>query len=144
MHLDKLPNNFKLNKPILSSITNTDARQLTKSSNKAYIWSEVLKLKQEIINTKDGRQIDSKLSSNVCKSELFKCWLNLHKKLIENKKYFKINDYLSNLKDFNYSTIKQNSVNYQAAKVCVLEAFKKATLGYWITKPFEQDFFDIY
>lgn len=140
--INNLPIKFKLNKPILSTIVNTDARQLTKSSNKAYIWSDVLKTKHEIINTKDGKPIDSKTPSNCCKNELFKSWMSIHKKLIENKSYFKLNDYLNSLNDFNYSTIKQRSINYQKAKISVLEAFKQASLGHWIQKPFEQDFFD--
>ncbi len=142
--MSKLPSNFNLKKPILSTITNTDARQLSKSSNKAFIWSKVLNgIKQEIINTKDGKLIETKMPSNCCKNELFKLWLNIHKKLVDNKKCFKLNENLNDLNDFSYSNIKQKSLNYQAAKLCLYEAFKKAMCGHWITKPFEQDFFEI-
>jgi hypothetical protein len=56
-----LPNGFKLNIPILTSITNNEQRKVAKSSNRSVIWSnELNKLNKnfEIINCKEGRSID--------------------------------------------------------------------------------------
>lgn len=164
--MEPLPNGFKLHKPILSSITNYDARQLSKSSAKASIWSPLLKFK-EILNTKDGKLFDTKAQSCVCKFELFKQWLNIYKLLYKNKNLFKLNDYLLNLminnKDLiqdnknnnnqdntntslhslTYSNVKLASYNYQQVKLNVYKAFKQAALGSWVTKPFEQNQFDV-
>ena len=63
--MSELPDGFKLNKPILSSITNKLSRSLAKSSNKSLLWSVDLKNQYEIINCKDGKKIEGNLFSDL-------------------------------------------------------------------------------
>jgi hypothetical protein len=57
---DELPNNFRVNRPILSSISNHAERQAAKSSTNSFIWSNDLSEKVEIIACKEGRKVDGK------------------------------------------------------------------------------------
>ena len=55
-HIGELPNGFKVHRPILSSITNCAERQVAKSSNKSFIWSNDLSERVEILSCKEGRK----------------------------------------------------------------------------------------
>lgn len=135
----------------MSSITNNEQRKVAKSSNRSVIWSnELNKLNDnfEIIICKEGKSIDG-MSSLICKNELFKDWYSVWKsfkscsnldeknKLID---YLKLNE---NLSLVTYNQVKLLSNDYQLAKLKVYEAFRKANLGSWITKPFEQNYFSL-
>jgi double stranded RNA-specific editase B len=59
--LGELPHGFKLNLPILSSITNNEQRKVSKSSNRSVVWSNELNRRNEcfeIINCREGKSID--------------------------------------------------------------------------------------
>lgn len=149
--MSELPQGFKLNLPILSSITNNEQRKVAKSSNRSVIWSnELNKINEnfEIINCKEGKSIDGS-ASLICKYELFKDWFSVWssfkacKNLDANdklKNYLKLNQDLSLV---TYSQMKLLSSDYQLAKLKVYEAFRKANLGSWLTKPFEQNYFSL-
>lgn len=61
--LNELPQGFRLNKPILSSIRNSLPRQVAKPCNKTLIWSEEFLF--EIIVCKTGKKINGSLQKNI-------------------------------------------------------------------------------
>ena len=153
--MNELPNEFKLNKPILSSITNLGSRNVFKSSNKSLLWSPHLKsnVKLEIINCKSGINVNG-CASSVCKYQIFKEWLATYLLIVELQKshgtFINISDISSlktlielNKNEFSYNDLKLLAEDYQNAKLKVYGAFEKKNLGSWITKPFEQDHFII-
>lgn len=87
----------------------------------------------------------------VCKLELFKDWIAVYKSMFKTKNIntTKLNginftDESSGPSDqFNYNHVKLLSKDYQLAKLKVYEAFRKASLGQWITKPWEQNYFSL-
>jgi Mor family transcriptional regulator len=107
---------------------------------------ELTKIKLNKLNT-------SGTASLVCKLELFKDWIAVYKSIKSNSVTsskldginFTEND-SSNLNsnfNFNYNHVKLLSKEYQLAKLKVYEAFRKANLGQWITKPWEQNYFSL-
>jgi hypothetical protein len=128
-----------VHKPILSTITNIDTRQLAKSSNKAILWLAAcgLQNKPEIISTKDGKLVNGE-KSVVCKSELFRKWCTLYD-MLASQNVFKAK-YTVDKRI--YSDVKQAAVDYQLAKRKLYESFKDSSLGYWVKKPFEQNYFE--
>lgn len=144
-----LPNGYQKNKPCLSSITNNLIRQVSKSSNKAMMWSNKLgKDRCEILSCKTGKTLKG-TKSMVCKSEQFRSWLmtfNLLKKMNRQDNHgleFLNNDIFSDLSDLTYNQVKILAIEYQKTKSKMYEAFKKSNLGDWIKKPFEQNCFNI-
>jgi len=67
--------------------------------------------------------------------------INLSKKIAGIN--FTENNDSSNSFLYNYNHIKLLSKEYQLAKLKVYEAFRKASLGQWITKPWEQNYFSL-
>jgi hypothetical protein len=57
--MSPLSEGFRINRPILSSVTNYSVRQASKASNKSFIWSEELYQKEEIISTQEGKVFES-------------------------------------------------------------------------------------
>jgi double stranded RNA-specific editase B len=53
-----LPKGFRINKPVLSSITNNAQRQTSKPSNRSLLWSLELSDEFEIINCSQGKKVD--------------------------------------------------------------------------------------
>lgn len=143
-----LPNGFQIKKPNLSSITNNLIRQVSKSSNKAFIWSNELNNETEIILCKTGQTVQG-IKSFVCKSEMFKSWLNTLNLLKKNKKFNekefqKVHKNFSNDEtNLTYHEVKHMAKDYQQTKIKIYQAFKDSNLGTWITIPFEQNCFSI-
>ncbi len=135
-----MPADFILHKPILSTITNIDARQLAKSTNRAIICLAASNSSKtvEIINTKNGKLLGNDKQSIVCKSELFEKWCRVYHLLYGQNEITLKND----AQKFVYSDVKTAAVDYQLAKKCLYKAFKQSNLGCWLKKPFEQDHFE--
>lgn len=135
---EDLPQPYKVNKPILSSITNSLQRQTNKPSAKSLIWSDILK-QIEIINCKIGKKKDG-THSEVCQYEMFKMWMSIINLLREKKITAKTNDRLDQL---TYYQAKQISEDYQKAKLNVYKCFKEKNYGIWLAAPLEQNHFFI-
>ncbi|RNA21987.1 double-stranded RNA-specific editase 1 isoform X4 [Brachionus plicatilis] len=133
-----LPSPYKVNKPILSSITNSLQRQTSKPSTKSLIWSDILK-QIEIINCKTGKKNDGS-HSEVCQYEIFTMWISLINLVKEKKINFKAENQLDQI---TYNQAKQMALDYQKAKLNVYKCFKEKNLGNWLTAPLEQNLFTI-
>ncbi|CAI9588558.1 unnamed protein product [Staurois parvus] len=132
--IEDLPSFYSLNKPLLSGISNAEARQPGKAPSFSVNWT-VGDTGLEVINATTGKD-EMGRASRLCKHALYSRWMRLYAKLSSNlrTKIGKPNLY--------YDT-KQSASEYQAAKECVFKAFQKAGLGAWVKKPIEQDQFPL-
>uniref|UniRef100_A0A672NYP4 Double-stranded RNA-specific editase 1-like n=1 Tax=Sinocyclocheilus grahami TaxID=75366 RepID=A0A672NYP4_SINGR len=130
--MDDLPKPFALNRPLLSGISNTEARQPGKAPNFSVNWT-VGDQGLEIINATTGKD-DLGRPSHLCKHILYSRWVCLHAKLSETLR-------IRGSRPGSYHEAKQAAVEYHAAKQTLFKAFYKAGLGAWVEKPIEQDQF---
>ncbi len=106
--------------PHLSSITNNLIRQVSKSSNKAILWSRELDEEWEVINCRTGQTIKGK-KSFVCKFEMFKSWLTtfnlvkLYRKDIFESTFLSSN-VLNDHGELTYNEVKIMAREYQSVK----------------------------
>ena len=116
-----LPRGYRLNKPLLSSVTNNLIRQVSKSSNKAITWSQ-LNDNIEVIVSKTGQTIKG-TRSFACKAELFKSWVNtlnnLRRTFGQSKLEALIKPGFIKYKEIGYNEVKMEAVEYQTAKLKV-------------------------
>ncbi|KAG8432659.1 hypothetical protein GDO86_017048 [Hymenochirus boettgeri] len=132
--IEDLPPLYSLNKPLLSGISNAEARQPGKAPSFSVNWT-VGDTGLEVINATTGKD-EMGRASRLCKHALYSRWSRIYAKLSSNlrTKISKPNLY--------YDT-KQSAVEYQSAKGCVFKAFQTAGLGAWVKKPIEQDQFSL-
>ncbi|XP_029462018.1 double-stranded RNA-specific editase 1 isoform X4 [Rhinatrema bivittatum] len=130
--IEDLPPLYKLNKPLLSGISNAEARQPGKAPNFSVNWA-VGDTGLEMINATTGKD-EMGRASRLCKHALYSRWMRIHSKL-SNSLRSKVSK--PNL----YHEWKQAATEYQSAKECLFRAFLKAGLGAWVKKPTEQDQF---
>ncbi|XP_072034654.1 double-stranded RNA-specific editase 1-like [Amphiura filiformis] len=131
--LEELPTMFRLNKPLLSGISNTESRQPGKAPSFSVNWT-IGDNELEAINTTTGKDELGK-SSRICKKELFEHFKKLYGKL----------SMLTNMPKTppkTYAESKALAVDYHKTKAKMVGAFEKAGLGTWIKKPLEQDQFE--
>nr|XP_033800502.1 double-stranded RNA-specific editase 1 isoform X2 [Geotrypetes seraphini] len=132
--IEDLPPLYNLNKPLLSGISNAEARQPGKAPNFSVNWA-VGDTGLEIINATTGKD-EMGRASRLCKHALYSRWMRLHAKLSSSLR--------SKVSRFNlYHDWKQAATEYQAAKECLFSVFLKAGLGAWVKKPTEQDQFSL-
>ncbi|XP_052446912.1 double-stranded RNA-specific editase 1 isoform X1 [Carassius gibelio] len=132
--MDDLPKPFALNRPLLSGISNAEARQPGKAPNFSVNWT-VGDQGLEIINATTGKD-DLGRPSQLCKQALYSRWVCLHAKLSETLR-------IRGSRPGSYHEAKQAAVEYHAAKQTLFKAFYKAGLGAWVEKPIEQDQFSL-
>ncbi|XP_044158638.1 double-stranded RNA-specific editase 1 isoform X1 [Bufo gargarizans] len=132
--IEDFPPLYSLNKPLLSGISNAEARQPGKAPSFSINWT-IGDASLEVINATTGKD-ELGRASRLCKHVLYSRWMRIHAKLSSSLrcKIGKPNLY--------YDT-KQSATEYQAAKECVFKAFQKAGLGAWVKKPIEQDQFPL-
>ncbi|XP_075463257.1 double-stranded RNA-specific editase 1 isoform X1 [Ascaphus truei] len=132
--IEDLPPLYALNKPLLSGISNAEARQPGKAPSFSVNWA-VGDSGLEVINATTGKD-EMGRASRLCKHALYSRWMRIHAKLSSSlrSKVGKPNLYYD---------IKQSATEYQSAKECVFKAFQKAGLGAWVKKPIEQDQFSL-
>uniref|UniRef100_A0A8D3EBQ3 Adenosine deaminase RNA specific B1b n=1 Tax=Scophthalmus maximus TaxID=52904 RepID=A0A8D3EBQ3_SCOMX len=132
--IEDLPQQFTLNRPLLSGISNAEARQPGKAPNFSVNWTvgdQVL----EVINATTGKD-DMGRASRLCKHTLYSRWVRLHSKLSSILR-------IKVLKPSSYHDAKQAAAEYHSAKQALIKAFHKAGLGAWVKKPIEQDQFTL-
>ncbi|XP_046886670.1 double-stranded RNA-specific editase 1a isoform X2 [Hypomesus transpacificus] len=130
--IEDLPLPFSLNRPLLSGISNAEARQPGKAPNFSVNWT-VGDQALEVINATTGKD-DLGRPSRLCKYALFNRWVRLHCKLSNTLR-------IKMAKPGSYHEAKQAALEYHAAKQALIKAFHKAGLGAWVKKPIEQDQF---
>ncbi|XP_060525250.1 double-stranded RNA-specific editase Adar [Cylas formicarius] len=131
--LQGLPPPFLLNRPEMLRVSSNEIRQVQKAPSFAVLWCQSMHI-PEIVNTEKGRP-DNGISL-VCKQKLASRFSILKDKLSNiagNKKPLLLTT---------YEEVKQSIMGYAAARQSLYEAFSKACLGKWITKPMEQDLFE--
>uniref|UniRef100_A0A8D1ACL0 Adenosine deaminase RNA specific B1 n=1 Tax=Sus scrofa TaxID=9823 RepID=A0A8D1ACL0_PIG len=134
-NIEALPPLYSLNKPLLSGISNAEARQPGKAPNFSVNWT-VGDSTLEVINATTGKD-ELGRASRLCKHALYSRWMRVHGKVPSNLLRSKIT------KPNVYHESKLAAKEYQAAKACLLRAFIKAGLGAWVEKPTEQDQFSL-
>nr|XP_020466708.1 double-stranded RNA-specific editase 1 isoform X1 [Monopterus albus] len=132
--IEDLPQQFTLNRPLLSGISNAEARQPGKAPNFSVNWT-VGDQALEVINATTGKD-DMGRASRLCKHALYSRWVHLHSKLSSILR-------IKVLKPSSYHDAKQAATEYHSAKQALIKAFHKAGLGAWVKKPIEQDQFTL-
>nr|XP_046218680.1 double-stranded RNA-specific editase 1-like isoform X2 [Oncorhynchus gorbuscha] len=132
--IEDLPQQFSLNRPLLSGISNAEARQPGKAPNFSVNWA-VGDLALEVINATTGKD-DMGRASRLCKHALYSRWVRLHSKLSSTLR-IKVS------KPSSYHDAKQAAVEYHNAKQTLIKVFHKSGLGAWVKKPIEQDQFSL-
>ncbi|XP_029308277.1 double-stranded RNA-specific editase 1-like [Cottoperca gobio] len=130
--MEDLPQSFSLNRPLLSGISNAEARQPGKAPNFSVNWT-LGDQGLEVINATTGKD-DLSRPSRLCKHALYSRWMRLHCKLSPTLR-------IRTLRLGSYHDAKQAAVEYHSAKQMLFRAFHKAALGAWVKKPIEQDQF---
>lgn len=132
-NIEDLPPLYTLNKPLLSGISNAEARQPGKAPNFSVNWT-VGDATIEVINATTGKD-ELGRPSRLCKHALYCRWMRVHGKVPPHLLRTKIT------KPTTYHESKLAAREYQAAKARLFTAFIKAGLGAWVEKPTEQDQF---
>ncbi|XP_048874656.1 double-stranded RNA-specific editase 1-like isoform X4 [Brienomyrus brachyistius] len=132
--IEALPPTFTLNQPLLSGISNAEARQPGKAPNFSVNWT-VGDQALEVINATTGKD-DMGRASRLCKHALYRRWLRLHTKLSLTLR-------IRAVRPGSYHEAKQAAVEYHNAKRTLMKTFQKAGLGAWVKKPIEQDQFSL-
>uniref|UniRef100_A0A665TJ35 Double-stranded RNA-specific editase 1-like n=2 Tax=Echeneis naucrates TaxID=173247 RepID=A0A665TJ35_ECHNA len=132
--IEALPEPFSLNRPLLSGISNAEARQPGKAPNFSVNWT-VGDEKLEVINATTGKD-DLGRPSRICKRALYSHWTRLHCKLSPALP-------IGTSRPSSYHEAKRAAVEYHAAKQALFRAFHRAGLGAWVKKPVEQDQFSL-
>ncbi|XP_024418097.1 double-stranded RNA-specific editase 1 isoform X1 [Desmodus rotundus] len=134
-NIEDLPALYTLNKPLLSGISNAEARQPGKAPNFSVNWT-VGDSAIEVINATTGKD-ELGRASRLCKHALYCRWMRVHGKVPSHLLRSRIT------KPNMYHESKLVAKEYQAAKACLFRAFIKAGLGAWVEKPTEQDQFSL-
>lgn len=128
---------FRLNRPMLSGISNPESRQPGKAPNSSVNWC-VGDLALEVVNPMTGRT-EQDHNSRLCKQALFKL-------------YSEIAGGLPHLvppteppapAPKTYGEAKALYADYQATKQELFQTFQKVGLGAWVRKPQEVDQFEL-
>ncbi|XP_069031334.1 double-stranded RNA-specific editase 1-like [Embiotoca jacksoni] len=130
--MEDLSPSFSLNRPLLSGISNAEARQPGKAPNFSVNWM-VGDTGLEVINATTGKD-DLGRPSRLCKHALYSRWMRLHCKLSSTLR-------IRTLRPSSYHEAKQAALEYHSAKQTLFRSFLKAGLGVWVKKPIEQDQF---
>ncbi|KAJ8012907.1 hypothetical protein DPEC_G00047750 [Dallia pectoralis] len=132
--IEDLPQQFSLNRPLLSGISNAEARQPGKAPNFSVNWA-VRDQALEVINATTGKD-EMGRASRLCKHALYSRWVRLHSKLSSTLR-IKVS------KPSSYHDAKQAALEYHNAKTTLIKVFHKSGLGAWVKKPIEQDQFSL-
>ncbi|XP_071943509.1 double-stranded RNA-specific editase 1-like [Antedon mediterranea] len=130
---ENLPGQYKLNKPMLSGISNAESRQPGKAPNFSINWTSG-DSGIEVINTMTGKD-ENEQYSRLSKYALYYSFKRLYRLLpsyVDHQQEVKM-----------YCDAKAQATEYQETKRQLVKGFEEAGLGLWIKKPIEQDMFDL-
>ncbi|KAF5286223.1 hypothetical protein FQR65_LT02235 [Abscondita terminalis] len=128
--LQELSSPYLLNQPEMLSTTSLETTHLAKAPKFSIIWV-IGYTDVEIINATIGKP---KIGfSKLCKQNFLRRYIDTCSKLLNSTELSKI--------PFFYQEAKKSVKTYNIAKAQLLEAFSKAGLGTWVSKPEEQDKF---
>lgn len=132
-----LPMPYFVNHPWLGRISHYDvSRETEKTNNISINWSSCDQ-EPEVTDGRIGAQMTrtdyAPASSRLCKLELFRRF----RQVVAKSKNFQE---LLTLQT--YREAKDAAKDFQMAKKCILEKFRKSKYGNWLQKPAEQDSFD--
>ncbi|XP_007445718.1 PREDICTED: double-stranded RNA-specific editase B2 [Lipotes vexillifer] len=130
--IGQLPASYRHNRPLLSGVSQAEARQPGKSPHFSVNWV-VGTADMEVIDATTGKRSCGR-SSRLCKHRLSARWARLYGKL--STRIPSHGDTPSM-----YCEAKLGARTYQAVKQQLFRAFQKAGLGTWVRKPPEQDQF---
>uniref|UniRef100_G1SL91 Adenosine deaminase RNA specific B2 (inactive) n=1 Tax=Oryctolagus cuniculus TaxID=9986 RepID=G1SL91_RABIT len=130
--IGQLPTSYRHNRPLLSGVSNAEARQPGKSPHFSVNWV-VGNADVEIINATTGKRSCGG-SSRLCKHVFSARWARLYGRL--STRIPRHGDTPSM-----YCEAKLGAHTYQSVKQQMFKAFQKAGLGTWVRKPPEQDQF---
>ncbi|XP_073912852.1 double-stranded RNA-specific editase B2 isoform X1 [Castor canadensis] len=130
--IGQLPTSYRHNQPLLSGVSNAEARQPGKSPHFSLNWV-VGNADLEIINATTGKRSCGG-SSRLCKHTFSARWARL---------FGMLSTRIPNHGDTPsmYCEAKLGAHTYQSVKQQLFKAFQKAGLGTWVRKPPEQDQF---
>ncbi|KAB1253972.1 Double-stranded RNA-specific editase B2 [Camelus dromedarius] len=128
----QLPTSYRHNRPLLSGVSQAEARQPGKSPHFSVNWV-VGAADVEVVDATTGKRSCGR-SSRLCKRRLSARWARLHGKL--STRIPSHGDTPSM-----YCEAKLGACTYQSVKQQLFKAFQKAGLGTWVRKPPEQDQF---
>ncbi|KAG8515128.1 Double-stranded RNA-specific editase B2, partial [Galemys pyrenaicus] len=130
--IGQLPTSYRHNRPLLSGVSNAEARQPGKSPHFSVNWV-VGTADVEILDATTGKRRCGS-SSRLCKHVFSARWARL---------YGKLSTRIPNPRDTPsmYCEAKLGACTYQSVKQQLFRAFQKAGLGTWVRKPPEQDQF---
>ncbi|XP_057588877.1 double-stranded RNA-specific editase B2 [Hippopotamus amphibius kiboko] len=128
----QLPAAYQHNRPLLSGVSQAEARQPGKAPHFSVNWV-VGTADMEVIDATTGKRSCGR-SSRLCKHRLSARWARLYGKL--STRIPSHGDTPSM-----YCEAKLGARTYQAVKQQLFRAFQKAGLGTWVRKPPEQDQF---
>uniref|UniRef100_S4RL18 Adenosine deaminase RNA specific B1b n=1 Tax=Petromyzon marinus TaxID=7757 RepID=S4RL18_PETMA len=136
----ELPPLFKLNRPLLSGISNAESRQPGKAPSFSVNWT-VGDHSLEVVNATTGKD-DTGRPSRLAKNAFFTRWVRLYGK-VGSRACLKSRVPLKPERPTLYSMAKLEVGDYQLAKQQLDLSFQGAGLGAWIKKPIEQDQFTV-
>jgi len=148
MHSEKrVPEGYRLNKPLLTGISNSESRQPGKAPNFSVNWT-FGDAGLEVINAMTGKDEDSR-PSRLCKRRFFERWTQLAGRVnavVDSSRKPPSGDVDVDplkLAARCYFDVKQEAADYHKTKQEMISAFTKQGLGQWVKKPLEQDSFDL-
>ena len=129
----QLPHGFKVNVPLLLPVSVAEPRSVSKASGFCFNWTYG-DTAPEATRTVDGKINDNHATqSRICKNSLYKLFLAEYKKVKESDEF----------EGKLYSEAKDAAKDYTAAKMLVMDQFKKLGYGCWVKKPIEQNMFTV-
>ena len=135
---DDLPMPYYLNHPWIGRVTRYDASRETEKTNNISINWSACDAVPEVTDGRTGAQLtrseNAPTVSRLCKRELYKRFREVCSK----------KDDLKHLLDFEtYSEAKSNATNFQKAKDCMFQKFRRSGFSRWVRKPREQQMFTV-
>jgi len=142
---EKPAEGYRLNKPLLAGISNSEHRHPGKAPNFSVNWT-LGDAGLEVINAMTGKD-DEGRPSRLCKRRFFERWTQLSGRVtavVETSR--KVEDKAVDpleLATRCYFDVKQEALDYHNLKNKMVVAFGRQGLGQWVKKPMEQDSFDL-